>query len=253
MRDRNVLGTYLTLLGLLGATACGDDNEPAPPDPLTTTIELVGNWDDNYGGAQVITAAKWGTADIREFDNAANSAIVQNPADDAFNPSKFAKYVWTTPAADRSFYYCTVDFALATLADARASTKTADAANPETGGCGGFAWTRVMTPLEVKGTYDSSFGGMETVTSTSWGGTPIAAFSNDKNYAVTQNPADSPFGANLFNKIVWTEPSAGTFHYCFVDFGRATRMEAETSTQTADATDPDAGGCGMFSWTKLSR
>jgi hypothetical protein len=51
---------------------------------------------------------------------------------------------------------------------------------------------------------------------------------------------------------VWTEPRAGSFYYCFVDFGLATLELAQGSTGTANATSPDTTGCGMLSWTKLS-
>lgn len=248
------LGSTLLLTGLgLGLFACGDDEETPPiVEPLETDIELVGSWDSAFGTTDVITAAKWGTTDIRDHDNAANWAVVQSPADDAFSANQFAKYVWTTPAADRSFYYCTVDFGLDTLDAAKNTTKVADASSPDTGGCGAFPWTKLFVPLEIKGSYTSMFG-LETITSTTWNGTPIRAFDNGTNFAVTQNPADSDFGADLYNKIVWTEPSSGSFYYCFVDFGLATLEQARTSTQTADETDPDNGGCGMFAWTKLSK
>ncbi len=251
MRATRLLGTSLFTTALALA-ACGDD-EPTPPPVVTEgDIEVLGTWDTNFGFTEVITKTEWSGADIRAHVNAENYAIVQNRADAAFDPSKFSKYVWTQPA-NGTFYYCVVDYGLDTLEAAKATTKVADASNPEASGCGPFAWTRMFPPLEIKGTYTSSFGGMETITSTTWNGTPIARFSNAMNYAVTQNPSDSPFGANLFNKIVWTEPAAGAFYYCFVDFGRETLVQAETSTQTADATDPETSGCGMFSWTKLTR
>jgi len=106
--------------------------------------------------------------------------------------------------------------------------------------------------IEIQGTYNSSFGGMETITSTVWNGTPITSYDNDTNFAITQNPANSMFGASLFNKIVWTEKAGNSFYYCFVDFGQPTALAAETSTQTANASMPDTTGCGGFSWTKLT-
>ena len=106
--------------------------------------------------------------------------------------------------------------------------------------------------IEIAGTYTSSFGGMETITSMVWNGTPVRSYDNDMNFAITQNPADSMFGANQFNKIVWTEKAGKSFYYCFVDFGKPTAMAAETSTQTANSSMPDTSGCGGFSWTKLT-
>jgi hypothetical protein len=62
-----------------------------------------------------------------------------------FNPSKFNRFVWTAITGG-SFYYCTVDFGLATLNDALASTKTADDSDPDASGCGGFSWTKLSAP-----------------------------------------------------------------------------------------------------------
>ena len=115
-----------------------------------------------------------------------------------------------------------------------------------------FAITACGDALEIVGTYESNFGGEEVITEEAFGGTPIRFFDNDANVLVTQNAADSMFNPNLFNRIVWTEPEAsGGFYYCFVDFGIATLEAAQTSTQTADASDPTNSGCGMFSWTRL--
>lgn len=254
MRARFLATSGLLTLGLapLGLfAACGDDTDPVPTLPLTTELELVGEWSSIYGD-ETITATTWGSAAVRAHDNGDNWAIVQNPADDAFNPSKFARYVWTERSNGR-FWYCVEDYGLASLEAAEGSTKKADRTSPATGGCGGFPWTELFVPLEVRGTYTSNFGGMETITSTAWAGTPLRAFDNTTNVAITQNAADSPFNPGAFNKIVWTEPRAGSFYYCFVDFGVATLELAQSSTKTADATSPDTTGCGMFSWTKLSK
>lgn len=106
--------------------------------------------------------------------------------------------------------------------------------------------------LEIIGTYDSNFGSEEVITEDSFVGTPIRGFDNEANFLITQNPADSMFSPNLFNRIVWTEPEgSGAFYYCFVDFNLPSLEAAETSTQTADASDPMTTGCGTFSWTRL--
>jgi hypothetical protein len=132
----------------LSIVACGEmpsdesavDTTTAPTG--STTLEVVGDWSDNYGGSTTITATKWGADTVVRFDNGANSAVVQAPADAAYNPSKFSKQLWTEPASG-SFWLCTVDFGLDSADAAAASTKTADAANPADGGCGGFPWTKM--------------------------------------------------------------------------------------------------------------
>lgn len=110
-------------------------------------IEIAGTWDNDFDGTETIDDTSWTsftTVSIIEFDNATNVAITQNPPDDEFNPDAFSRVVWTEPEAD-GFWYCIADFGLATVEDARASTAMADDTDPATGGCGGFAWTR-LTP-----------------------------------------------------------------------------------------------------------
>ena len=106
--------------------------------------------------------------------------------------------------------------------------------------------------FELVGEWSSLFGD-ETITDTEWNGSAIVEFDEAMNFAVTQTPTSSQFKPGLFNKIEYTEPENDSFFYCFVDFGRDTAQEARTSTQTADASNPAVGGCGMFPWTQLTR
>jgi hypothetical protein len=111
--------------------------------PHVEPFELLGAYDDNYGGSFVITADAWGSSALVAYDNASNAAYTQYPGNDEYNPNKFAKTVYTEPANDDSFYFCTVVFSAETLAEAQASTATADDSDPDNGGCGGqFAWTK---------------------------------------------------------------------------------------------------------------
>ena len=123
-----------------GGDAAGGDGsggEGAVPAPL----EIIGEYADNFGGEQTITADVWNDAKIVEYDNDDNVVYTQLPQDDAFNPNKFVKVVYTEPQND-SFYFCWVAFSLDTLKEAKDSTATADASKPDESGCGGFAWTR---------------------------------------------------------------------------------------------------------------
>jgi hypothetical protein len=115
--------------------------------PQVEPLELIGAYDDNYGSSFVITTDAWGASAIVAYDNALNSVYTQFPADDDFNPNKFAKTLYTEPADDESFYFCMVVYSAATLAEAQASTATADDSDPENGGCGGqFPWTKATRP-----------------------------------------------------------------------------------------------------------
>lgn len=234
------------------ALACGDDTDPAT---RPSALEIEGVYASNFGAEEIITDDAFNGTPIRAFDNEQNFLITQNPSDSEFNPNLFNRIVWTEPQGDQ-FYYCFVDFGLDTLDDALSSDASADATDPETGGCGGFSWTRLREATEIRGVYESNFGGLETVTATVWnqGDPPMALvdWSDEQDWVVTQNDAGADFGPELFNRIVYTEPDAsGSFYYCFVDFGLASADAARTSTQTADASDPETSGCGGFSWTRL--
>jgi len=130
------------VLAMAAATTlgCGGDDD-ASTDAMSP-LEIIGVYDDNFMGVQTITADDWNDAKIVGYDNDANIVYTQAPADDMFNPNKFGKTVYTEPK-NGSFYFCTVEFALDTLADAKASKTTADDSDPDNTGCGGdFPWTK---------------------------------------------------------------------------------------------------------------
>jgi hypothetical protein len=226
---------------------------------LSPVLEIEGRWHSNWGGYEELDSdgvTSWGsTSTIAEYDNADNFMITQNPPSDLWSPNKFNKIVWTE-LEHGQFFYCFVDFGLDTAEDARNTTLTADASDPRHGGCGGFPWTRLSEPLEIEGRWHSHWGGIEILDSegfTSYGSTSkVASYRNGSNSMITRNPASDPFNPKKYNKLVWTEPAGGSFHYCIVDFGLDTYAAAKASTMTADADDL-AAGCGGFSWTALSR
>jgi hypothetical protein len=122
----------------LSATGCGGDDA----DENTSALEVIGEYDDNFGGELLVTADEWNGSAIQDYDNDENVVYTQNPEDDEFNPSKFSKYVYTD-IEDDSFYYCQVVFDAETLEDAQESDATADDSDPATTGCGGeFSWTQ---------------------------------------------------------------------------------------------------------------
>lgn len=221
------------------------------PDPL----EIVGVYASQFGQEEVITEALFNSAAIRAYDNATNVLITQNSTTAEFGPGLFNRIEWID-LADDTFYYCFVDFGLETFEAAQNSMMTADPSDPDNRGCGMFPWTRLRRAVSIRGRYLSNFGGMETITATSWqqSGPPmrIADWSEMDNWVVTQNSSEAMFFPSLYNRLDFTTPDAsGSFYYCFVDFGLMTADEARTSTQTADATDPENSGCGGFPWTRL--
>jgi hypothetical protein len=126
------------------------DDAGADPEPEPTDIEIAGTWVSNFGDEETIAndqwITPWSTQRVVEFNNDENAVILQNPADDAFNPNAYVKIVWTE-IVDNAFYYCWVIYSAATLDEIYQSTATADASDPATRGCGesDFAWTALTS------------------------------------------------------------------------------------------------------------
>lgn len=232
--------------------ACGDeDTDPTPQGPL----EIIGVWASEYGTEEVITIDRFNRATIHWYDNASNTLVSQNPADDAYFPSRFSKVQWTE-LEDGRFYYCTIDFDLESEEAARNSSSEADASNPAVSGCGMFPWTAVREPIALVGQYADQFDNLETITSTSWVqyGVPnrLVDWDLGAHYAILLSPSDADFAPDTYSRLQLTEADAsGTFAYCTVAYALTTLEEAQTSTQTADASDLEAG-CGAFPWSKLT-
>ncbi len=114
-----------------------------------TGFELVGEWSGQFG-SETIDAMAWKAYDtagelsfeqlVTSFDNAANSAIVQNLPTAEFGPNTYGRIVWTEPTAS-GFAYCTVAFGHTTAADAQAAPEQGVDRNDLAAGCAGFGWT----------------------------------------------------------------------------------------------------------------
>jgi hypothetical protein len=107
--------------------------------------------------------------------------------------------------------------------------------------------------LEIIGTYDDNFNGVQTITATAWNDSAIVGFDNETNVVYTQFPDDAEFNASKFAKTVYTDLKDGSFYFCMVEFSADTLEDAKASTMTADDSDPENGGCGGdFPWTKAT-
>ena len=122
-------GTCLVFL-----IACGQP-------PTDSVIEITGNWQSQWG-EENISETHWNTAALVSFDNDANRAITQLPADDEYNPNKFSATVWTEPV-DGHFYYCTFTYGHSTRAEAETADDNTDQTDLDAEGCGGFPWTKL--------------------------------------------------------------------------------------------------------------
>lgn len=161
---------WIAAMGMAAAVAISisacevDDSEPVGPDEGgessgegdSSPLEISGTWTSAFGSTETIGDLTWSAAyptddgtdpvvieeAVVQFDNAANFAIVQAPADDAFNPSKYSKKVWTDLSGG-SFYYCQVSFGLDSIAEAVATDNAADPTDLDGQGCQGFPWTQL--------------------------------------------------------------------------------------------------------------
>jgi hypothetical protein len=109
--------------------------------------------------------------------------------------------------------------------------------------------------IEIRGVWQSNFGGEETIEETRWssyGVSMLVSYDNRGNWAILLSPADDAYHPNTYSKLVWTEIEGGRFYYCILDYGLASAQAARSTSKTADATAPNARGCGDFPWTELS-
>jgi hypothetical protein len=144
--NRLFLITLAATLGFASAGCDSDDDDAAKNDTTKAHIEVAGTWENTgFGEEDAIDDATWSQTFgpamatdfvITSFDNATNTAILEDP------DGKFNRWQWTDVDGD-SFYYCTVDFGLDSAEDAENSDKTADDSDPETTGCGSFPWTKL--------------------------------------------------------------------------------------------------------------
>jgi len=131
------------------STAQGDvvDSHTTPDDEL----ELVGAWEDNWGGAHAITPITWTvtgpdyetTYGVRSYDNEHNWVVTQFDKEDEYAPNLFSKMAWTEIDGDVT-YICATAESFNSQAAAEAADHVPDASDPMAAGCGGFTWTELV-------------------------------------------------------------------------------------------------------------
>jgi len=122
--------------------AAADTSAPTPDTTVDPGLEIVGEYTDNYDQDLSITNTAWDAGAVVQYDNDANHLVMQNPSDAEWSPSLFNRIVWLNPEADGSFWFCWEALDQETQEDALNATEQADAADPATGGCGGFPWSK---------------------------------------------------------------------------------------------------------------
>jgi hypothetical protein len=162
---------WVTHLGLgialgLAVAACSSDGDSAPANQTPAAIEIAGTWSNpDFGETDVIDDQTWSSdfgseptvSTIEKFSNRERYAIRRAPDHAAFNPGTFDRVAWTQPDGDH-FYYCAVTYGCDTAAltatgdgddsedSPNCNVSSVDASDPENGGCGSFAWTKLTAP-----------------------------------------------------------------------------------------------------------
>jgi hypothetical protein len=109
-------------------------------------MPIAGSWMTNWGSALEISSSSWssvsswGSSLYAVEAYGASFVLMQNPADDSYNPSKWSKIEFTMDGSD--FSYCTTVFDGASAAAALTTDTSAfyDATNA-TAGCNSFGHT----------------------------------------------------------------------------------------------------------------
>lgn len=268
MQRRQQFVSNLVSIALIGLVVAGCGTESAgsgsggaatsTAGTPTLALPIAGVWKSNFDAIETIGAGHWQVSSataptsvsaIVRYDATARWLLTRNAADASYAPGAFNRIVWHDVSATE-VAYCTVDFGLASEDEAAASSKTADAADLDGKGCGGFSWTRLSRP-EAVGMFESQFGGNERLDAEKMGWANTIRWDNAKRTAVSQNSADDTFSPNTFNLVRWAKGPDGAFFYCTVDYGHATAELAEASTKTADDADLEGKGCAGFPWTRL--
>ncbi len=107
--------------------------------------------------------------------------------------------------------------------------------------------------LAIAGDWVDDFGGSHAITDGAWTqtygrdsfGYTIASYDNDVGVVIASSDDDgtwSRFDWSFVGETLW---------YCQTGFGLPSQQDAE-QTPAADASDPESGGCGEFSWSRLT-
>jgi hypothetical protein len=113
--------------------------------------------------------------------------------------------------------------------------------------------------IAIAGEYMDGYGGLHTVSSTSWtqdysGAVSvfsIDSYDNETFFAIAQNDANNAFNAELWSRFDWLMDSSDQLWYCQT-VSDAADMQTAMDTTAADSADPENAGCGGFAWTHLS-
>ena len=182
--------------------------------------------------------------------------IMQNPADDAYNPSLWTKVEFHATSGGSYGYCMSVYTAPNESAAVAFYTSSIYNASDATTGCNGFSHS-VIAPYSnpIAGSWLGNYGSQLTVTDSTW--TSVASWGTSvytillytSSMIIMQNPADDAYNPSLWTKVEYHGSSAAGFSYCMSVYNAPT-YQAAISTATLGTvynSSNAASGCNGFS------
>jgi len=224
-----------------------------------------GTWFSNWGSAITVTpdywysSSSWG-ASVYKITTLTNDYVVmQNPADDAYNPSKWSRVQYH--GTDDGWAYCTSVYDAETADDALKKDTTAvyDSSNADKG-CNGFPHTLVTKlDLAIEGSWTTNWNEALTVSSTEWhikSDTYESKYKVEawgKDFILMQNPKDDSYNPSKWSKVQFHKKGDG-FGYCISVYDASTAAAAlkKDTSSLYDAKD-DAKGCNGFGHSVVTK
>jgi len=131
-----------------GGGAGGGSALPGAGGAAGASLDILGEYADDYGTSHVITNETWAqsssfgdsTFNITRFSNHDEYLIAQNDASNDYNPELWSRFDWVVDGGE--LWFCQSTYDAPTELDAL-ETARADDTDPSTGGCGEFAWSRL--------------------------------------------------------------------------------------------------------------
>jgi hypothetical protein len=130
------------------ASTGNDGTESSESSGDTSPLEIIGEYDDNYGGHHEISMPTW-IYDTGDFGVITTNLMTHDneeqwvAGEDADASGTFVRFDWTYDG-EGTLWYCNAVFDATSLQEAT-DAPLSDASDPATTGCGGFPWT-MLTP-----------------------------------------------------------------------------------------------------------
>ena len=257
------IAAVLTLMA--GCTLDGDvdsdtdtqqdtDTGTVPKDPLI----ISGTWADNWGSVHLIDSNLWLWDEnqyiINSYHNEDRWVIAQNDFDNSFFGGLWSRFDWTL--RDDQYWYCHATFDAASQSEAL-ERPAADPSQPQDSGCGGFAWSTLLSPLDIRGTYVDTNGSVHSISETRWSIDEnslvfnVDTFDNDTATVIAQNDPNNTTHPGRWSRFDWTVQNE-ILYTCHTAKSESSAENAGLVPQ-AYTTSPDSSGCNGTPWLILSR